>query len=101
MATSATIPVRLPAELVDALDFWAKSIGQSRSAAIKLCLAKQLGLVEKADAAALSALDGRHYRYVEIPPPDSPARVAAREAVKRRVDQSGRPGRRTSKISAA
>ena len=67
MATSATIPVRLPPELMGALDAWAKSIGQSRSAAIKLCLAKQLGLVEKADAESLVALDGRHYRYATRP----------------------------------
>lgn len=62
MATSPTIPVRIPPDMLRALDAWAKSIGQSRNAAIKLCLAKQLGLIEKADAIALDILDGRHYR---------------------------------------
>lgn len=66
MPTAATIPVRLPPDLLKALDSWAKNIGQSRSAAIKLCLAKQLGLIERADDAALHALDGRAKRYVVI-----------------------------------
>lgn len=70
MATSVTIPVRLPPDLLKALDAWAETIGQSRSAAIKLCLAKQLGLIEKADAAALGALDGRRYRYAGVEPGD-------------------------------
>jgi hypothetical protein len=66
VASAPTIPVRLPPNLLGPLDAWAKSIGLSRSAAIKLCLAQQLGVVEKADSASLRVLDGRTHRYARV-----------------------------------
>jgi predicted DNA-binding protein len=81
MATAATIPVRLPEELLQPLDSWAKAAGLSRAAAIKLCIAKQLGAIETADAAALRALDGRSYRYQGKPAAPAPAENVAESTV--------------------
>ena len=63
MPTSATIPVRLSNELVDRLDVYAGKLGVSRSAAIRICLAYQLGVIETAHPRELSQMDGRKQRY--------------------------------------
>lgn len=63
-----TIPVRLPDELLARLDAYAKSLGVSRSAAIKLALGAQMGMIESAAAQSLHALDGRTFRYRRPPP---------------------------------
>lgn len=63
MPVAATIPVRLPAELLARLDAWAVSKGVSRSAAIKLCLGQQLGVIADSKPESLRGLDGRTHRY--------------------------------------
>lgn len=63
MPTAATIPVRLSDDLLSRLDAYAKKIGVSRSAAIRLCLSYQLGIITTADPRELPALDGRRFRY--------------------------------------
>lgn len=105
MATASTIPVRLPENLLAPLDAWAKAAGISRAAAIKLCLAKQLGVIETADLAALAALDGRRYRYSQeslpspaVPPPPTSVAEATVESLLDEV--SSRPKAAAKKRSA-
>lgn len=77
MATSATIPVRLSGEIVERLDNYATQLGISRSAAIRLCLAYQLGIIETADPKELPNLDGRTHRYA-TPEGDQPQGIPPR-----------------------
>lgn len=63
MSVAATIPVRLPEELLSRLDRFAESMGVSRSAAIKLALAAQMGFTEGAAPSELKEMDGRKDRY--------------------------------------
>jgi hypothetical protein len=60
---AATIPVRLPTELLRRLDLYAASLCVSRSAAIKLALAAQFHFVDGAAPPELREMDGRKYRY--------------------------------------
>lgn len=72
MPIAATIPVRLSDDLLARLDAYAKKIGVSRSAAIRLCLGYQLGAIATADPKELRTMDGRAFRYSASPRENQP-----------------------------